>query len=545
MKASYLALYVLFSVASLHASGCARERTEAPDLLLLGGKVFTAEETRPWAEAVAIRGERILAVGTSEEIDSLGGPDTRRIHLGGRTVIPGINDAHRHFQPKPPPEQMLALSGLEPSWDVTRAAIEKKATEAPEGAPIYGIVGVTVTTDPGIDRARLDEVAPRHPVMLSAFYGHGLIVNSPGLAALAIDEEEADPVGGFFERQPGSRRVNGRIFEYAQWSLMRRASGSIPDGEILEQLRAESAEMLRLGIASIQDMPMIPLGRYLDSVAKAQLPLRVRAIRFPMTGVEGRNLSEDIDVSSRGSVTVAGVKWILEGTPLERGVLLEAPYADRPDWSGRLNFEVEEVAAMLRESVARDEPLLLHAVGDRTLALLFDAMENMKDVDWPARRLRIEHGDGLVGGLVERARILGVIVVQNPTHFALAEFMHPRLGPQRRFFPMKSLLAAGIPVAIGSDGSPNPWLDVMLAVVHPTRPEEALSVEQAVTAYTRGSAYAEFREGDKGTLAAGKLADLAVLSQDVFTVPADAIVATESVLTMIGGRIVHDTGVLN
>lgn len=548
MKPSSVAFACVLVLGYLQLAGCAREPVAAPDLLLLGGKVFTADEVRPWAEALAIRGERIVAVGTTEEVDALGGPRTRRIRLAGRTVIPGINDAHRHFEPQPSPGRTLALPGLEPSWEETSVALAKAATGIPEGAAIHGVVGVQVTTNPDVDRARLDAVAHRHPVLLSAFYGHGLIANSMALTALGVEEEQPDPMGGFFERQPGSRRVNGRIFEYAHWSLTRRAAASVPDEELLEQLRAESAELLRLGITSIQDMPMIPLGRYVALAASAHSPLRVRGIRFPMTGVEGRNRSEDRDVSppesARGSMTVSGVKWILDGTPLERGAALAAPYSDRPGWSGRLNFEPQEIAAMVRESVELDEPLLLHAVGDRTLALVFDAMEGLEGVDWPKRRLRIEHGDGLVGGLVERARRLGVVVTQNPTHFGLLEFVGARLGPERGFFPMKSLLAAGIPVALGSDGSPNPWLDVMLAVLHPTHPAEALSVEQAVAAYTRGSAYAELQETDKGTLAEGRLADLAVLSQDVFTVPVGTIAATESVLTVIGGRIVHDAGVL-
>jgi len=187
----------------------------------------------------------------------------------------------------------------------------------------------------------------------------------------------------------------------------------------------------------------------------------------------------------------------------------------------------------------------LHVAGDRAIEILFDAMDAMEGVDWPSKRIRLEHGDGLTDDLIERAVRLGVVVVQNPTHFALAEFMHSRLGPGRGFFRMRSLIDAGIPVALGSDGPPNPWLDVMLAVIHPTNPAEALSVGQAIEAYTRGAAYAEFQEHEKGTLAPGMLADIAVLSQDVFSVPPDAIPATESVLTLIGGQIVHDAGVLH
>lgn len=226
------------------------------------------------------------------------------------------------------------------------------------------------------------------------------------------------------------------------------------------------------------------------------------------------------------------MKWIVDGTPLERGSPLRQPYSDRPGESGRLNFPPAEIAAMLRESIDAEERLLLHMVGDRAIEVVFDAMEAMTEIDWPAQRVRIEHGNGVDGDLVERAARLGVIVVQNPTRFGL----------DRLFSRFRSLIDAGIPVAIGPDGPPNPWLDVMLAAVHPLHPSEAISVEEAVVASTLGAAFAEDREQVKGSIAVGKLADLAVLSQDVFTIPVSQIVATRSLLTMVGGEIVYDSG---
>ena len=145
-----------------------------------------------------------------------------------------------------------------------------------------------------------------------------------------------------------------------------------------------------------------------------------------------------------------------------------------------------------------------------------------------------------------RARRLGVIVVQNPTHFAFPAIIQQRLGADRAraFQPLRSLLEAGIPIALGGDGPRNPFLNVMLATVHPNSPGEAISREQAVVAYTRGSAYAERAEHEKGTLASGMLADLAVLSQDIFTIPPPLLPSTTSVLTLVGGAIVHDAGVV-
>jgi predicted amidohydrolase YtcJ len=159
--------------------------------------------------------------------------------------------------------------------------------------------------------------------------------------------------------------------------------------------------------------------------------------------------------------------------------------------------------------------------------------------------VRIEHGDGLLADLVPRARRLGVIIVQNPTHFdPKLTSVVDRFGPNHQFFPLRSLLKAGIPLAIGSDGPMNPGLNIMLATIHPAWPDEAITREQAVEAYTRRSAYAEFAEGDKGTIEPGKLADLAVLSQDIFQVPLPELPRTQSVLTLVGGNVVFDAGAI-
>jgi predicted amidohydrolase YtcJ len=156
--------------------------------------------------------------------------------------------------------------------------------------------------------------------------------------------------------------------------------------------------------------------------------------------------------------------------------------------------------------------------------------------------VRIEHGDGLMEDLWPQARRLGVVVVQNPAHFTFPDVLVKRLGPERaaRYQPVKSLAAAGIPLAIGSDGPLNPFLNLLWATTDPNHPAEALSREQAVVAYTRGSAYAEFAENEKGTLRPGYLADLAVLSADIFTIDAAKLPETESALTMVGGKVVYE-----
>jgi predicted amidohydrolase YtcJ len=297
----------------------------------------------------------------------------------------------------------------------------------------------------------------------------------------------------------------------------------------------------------MQVFPSMPVERFARLLVRADLPIRVRAIPFSTTRPEGRDLSEIRQLGGlkfpQEKVTVGGMKWILDGTPIERGAALRRDYDDRPGWRGRLNFPETEIAAMVKESLDIRQQLLVHAVGDRTIQAVFDALDKYgAKVDWGPKRVRVEHGDGLIDDLVPRARKLGVVVVQNPTHFSEPELFRRRWGA--RMCPLRSLIEAGIPVALGSDGPMNPFLNIMFATLHPYNPKEAMTREQAVRAYTHWSAFAEFAEGEKGIIGEGKLADLVVLSQDIFAAPAPELPKTGSVLTLVGGKIVYDAKVL-
>ena len=203
-----------------------------------------------------------------------------------------------------------------------------------------------------------------------------------------------------------------------------------------------------------------------------------------------------------------------------------------------------------RRGVASACEFMIHAVGDRAVDVTLDALERAApDRAWARRRPRFEHGDLVLPHNFDRLRRKGIVVVQNPTHFGLASLIYRRWPPglAGHAHPQRSLIAAGIGYAIGSDavGGPGmPGLDLFLAMAHPVRPSEGISLEEALIAYTAGAAWAEFREHTKGTLAPRQLADLAVLSQDITMVPPDALPATVSVLTMVGGQVVHDAGVI-
>jgi predicted amidohydrolase YtcJ len=514
-------------------------------MILRNGRIFTSDSAHPYVEALAIRGERIIAVGSSQEISALGGPQTKRIDLGGRVVIPGINDAHYHCDAEPNAFH-LQFNSMDPTWREVADQLAAAEAKALKETLILGDIGPTALDDPQATGASLDKLAPNHPVMLRTWSRHAVILNRMGLARLGVKEDEPDPVGGRFLRSANNDKLTGGAYEYAAFRLHRAITALASEAEALQQMRTFLSEAARLGITSVQDMSL-PAGaeRCVALLQKAPTPIRVRVIRMAGTSANGRDTREGRSISRNPAalITVSGTKWILDGSPIESSAALRRPYSDNPCSSGRMNFGEKEMEAMLRESLQNDDQLLVHVAGDRTTETFLEAMAATggKAV-WSQRRVRIEHGDGLMPDLIPRAKELGVIVVENPTHLALRDLLLKRYGPERtqQMFPFRSLLDAGIPLAFGSDGPNNPYVNIMLASIYPGKPKEALTREQAVIAYTLTSAYAEFAEKDKGSLEPGKLADLAVLSQDIFTIPPHDLPKTESVLTLVGGKVVYD-----
>jgi len=551
---------------SFAASAAAAQQAGPPDLVLTGGKIFTADPARPWAEAVAIRGDRIVAVGTNAEVERTARSGTRRVALGGRTVVPGFNDAHDHFGG---PENGVWMEiRSDPIQGPTLAAVLDSVRAAtarvPRGTWIDVVIGLAVMEDPSVSggtiRGVLDGVAPDHPVRLATPWGHGHLVNTAALRAFGIAEDARDPVGGWYERDAAGR-LTGVLQENASVAALRRRASAHTTAEIAASLRAYAVEAGPLGITSVQDMatgldPDATLRGVRAASAAGPLPIRLRIIGWPVGTVAGRNPGEwsAAPPHPAANVVIAGKKYVMDGTPLERLAVMRRPYADRAGWMGRLDYPPDTLRAILREALsergatAESRQLMLHVVGDSTARLVIAMMRELApDSVWRARRLRIEHGDWVSGDLLPLVKRLGIVIVQNPSHFALGHgVIEARYGaPQAGFQAVRDIVAAGIPLALGSDGPRSPFVNIMFAVMHPNTPGQALTVEQAVTAYTRGSAYAEFAERQKGTLAPGMLADLAVLSQDIFTIPVQALPGTHSVLTLLGGRPVHDEGLMS
>jgi predicted amidohydrolase YtcJ len=520
--------------------------------VLVNGHIFTGDPSLPWAEALAIERDIVSAVGSNAAIAELTPDHARVIDLQGKTVIPGMNDAHVHVAVPLGAylNQPDFVPGPGPTTSEVLGMLAGGAAALPPGTWLFAFVGNTVSDDPDMERFALDAVTPDHPVALFAWSGHGTWLDSDAMEALGVAEDEPDPFGGFWVRYADSPIVTGEAHEYAEFRVRRALLSQLPDAALVGLYRAYAAEAVRFGVTTLQDMAVgLPHGRALSILAAADLPLRVRSMCFPLTPDEACAVGSD---SGHARVTASGVKWISDGTPIERLAYLTGEYADRPGSSGwsDLGDALEPILEAALDHDARTHQLLFHAVGDAAILDLLGALEAVPGpARWRHRRTRIEHGDLLFPDAFQRVKDLGVVVVQNPTHFTLAGLFAARFDPPTfaQLEPMASLLAQGIPLALGSDsiGRPgNPFVDLLFAVVHPTHPSEALTLEQALAAYTRGSAYAELAEHKKGVLAPGRLADLAVLSQDIFALPPFAWPATTSLLTVVGGEVVWDAGLL-
>jgi predicted amidohydrolase YtcJ len=519
------------------------------DVLLLNGKIFTSDSAHPYVEALAIRGARIVATGSVEKVGILAGPQTKRIDLGGRVVIPGINDAHHHcgFEPA---GFHLQFKSAEPTWAEVAEEIAAAVAKTSKGTFIHGEIGPVAFFDARANGASLDKIAPDHPVMLDTWAQHGGVLNSAAFGKFGIKEDVRDPVAGHFVRSADGK-LTGVVYEYAKFQINRRRSDMATEEELLQQAREFFRDAVKLGITSVQDMSM-PGGasRCLMASREAPTPIRIRVIRMAGTTAQGRDKTEGRALPPHPAplITVSGTKWLLDGSPIERTAALRKPYTDLPSTSGELDFPEKEMEAMLRESLQNDDQLMVHAVGDQATELFLNAMDATGGPKtWSDRRVRIEHGDGIMPELIPRVKGMGLVVVENPTHLALRELFVKRFGVERadQMQPMRSLLDAGIPLAFGSDGPNNPYLNIMLATIYPGKPREAITREQAVIAYTLTAAYSQFAEKDKGSLEPGKFADLAVLSQDIFSIPPPELPKTESVLTTVGGKIVYDANALS
>lgn len=542
--------------ARVQTGGQASPDAGPPDLILINGKVFTADPGKPSAQAVAIRGDRIEAVGSDAEIEHLAGAKTRRVDLKSHVLLPGLTDAHVHPAPDDGglPLQLDPRAGLDPSVGEVERALKAAVAKAPNGKLIEGMIGPTVLDARTADGAWLDRLAPHNPVLLWGFTGHGLIANTAALRYVGIPAKAPNPPGGAYGRIGDTQRLDGRIYEYGIWNVDRALFAKLPLSALVDAYRQFAMQKAAWGITTVQTMGTdVPIDRLVDALDRAEPPIRFEIYRryLPKHDV-AESWAHALPTPKSSHVQIVGTKWILDGTPIEYGAYMREPYADRPDTRGKLDWSPTDIRRILDHALKTGVPVALHMCGDATAEVVLNQMRSLAPAAvWRKQRLvRIEHGDGLAPDLLKEAVDMGALLIQNPNHFAFPQMLLERYGQDRmkQMQPLESALKAGVHLALGSDQnmSPasNPWLNIMFAVADPAHPEQALTRTQAIMAYTAGGAYVSREENTRGKIAPGMLADLAVLSADPFTVPVRQLPGIKSELTLVGGKVVYDSGVL-
>jgi predicted amidohydrolase YtcJ len=501
---------------------------KGPDLILRNGHIFTGDGAHPWVTAISIEGDHVLATGNDDSITASADKQTRVIDLRGRMAMPGINDSHDHVGGAPSAvEARTARPPMaDPSIAEVRDAVRSAAGTAPAGAWIHANVGVYVIRHPGEARTAIDEAGGGHPVILLAWWGHGVILNTQGLAKLGITDNVKDPQGGHFDRDPAGH-LTGLAEEYAGSAIGRRWINEPGIPASIASLRHYANRRLAEGVTTVQIMGTNEtLSDYRQTLLQAHAPLRIRLIRVPLPDEDARVTEQPASGEEvlTPLVRIAGIKWLMDGTRLDQLAYSTTDYPDRPGWRGRPNFDRPFIDVQLKTALAARDQLLMHIVGDAMTDEVLDEMEKLAPPEkWLPLRVRIEHASGFTTpARLARAKKLGLVIAQ------------PRPGR-----PFRTILETGIPLAYGSDGGMAPFF-MFAQLTIPGNPN-SLSREQALAVLTSGPAYAEFQESRKGILAPGMLADISVLSQDVMTAPATALPGTRSLLTIVGGKIAFES----
>ena len=536
----------------------ADDRTLAPDLVIINANIHTMDQSRPNAQAVAILGHRIVAVGSSEEIKTLAGSQTRVIDAQGQLVLPGFNDSHVHFL-----SGGFQLSSVDlrdansPAEFADR--IREFAEKLPAGRWITGgdwdherWPGAQLPT-----REMIDRYTPNTPVFVSRLDGHMALANSLALRLAGVTRQTPDPPGGLIVRDPKTGEPTG-VLKDAAMSYVWRVVPASSFEEKLAAARAATNHAASLGVTSVQDMSAgSDVGVYQALLDRGELKNRIYAVaplprweRLAQTGVRAHFGTE--------MLRIGGLKGFADGSLGSTTALFFEPYKDAPNTRGLAGDEMFPEGAMLERVRGADRAglqVMIHAIGDKANDAILSIYEQVeKENGERDRRFRIEHAQHLRPQEIARFGRDHVIASMQPYHaIDDGRWAEKRIGKERAktTYAFRSLLDAGARLAFGTDWTVaplNPILSVYAAVTRRTLdgknpsgwiPEQKISVEEAVRAYTVGSAYAEFQENVKGTVTPGKLADLVIISDDIFKIDPKEIEKAKVVMTIMDGRIVY------
>jgi predicted amidohydrolase YtcJ len=531
----------------------------AADLVILNATVRTMETNHPLAQAVAVSGNRIAAVGATQEIRQLAGTRTRTIDAGGKLVLPGFNDAHVHFL-----NGGFELSGVNlRDAKSPQEFVERLGSFAAKTPKDRWITGGEWDHErwPGAPlpaKELIDPVTPGTAVFVRRLDGHMALANSLALRLAGVTRESKDPPGGLIVRDPKTGEATG-LLKDAAMSLVYKIIPPASFEEKLAAARAATEYAAGFGVTSVQDMSAgADVGGYQELLRRGQLKTRIYAMA-PLPAWERLGNTGVRAAFGDAMLRIGGLKGFSDGSLGSSTALLFEPYVDSPETRGLPSDEMLPEGAMFNRVLDADRAglqVMIHAIGDRANDDILTIFEQVTGTNSQRdRRFRIEHAQHLRPQDVRRFGRAKVIASMQPYHCADdGRWAEKRIGYERcrTTYAFRSLLDAGGTLAFGSDWTVAP-LDPIQGIAaavtrrtldgkHPDGwvPEQKISVEEAVRAFTWGSAYAEFQEQIKGTLSPGMLADLVMLDRDIFVIDPGEIEKARVVLTVIDGRIVHE-----
>lgn len=555
------ALSILLSVL-LFSFIPAVNKVEPADLIFINGNVYTANDQQSHAEAIAVKGDRIVFVGTGAAAKAFRGPKTKVVDLHGATVLPGMTDAHHHLEGVGFREMTLNLEGITNLQDFL-AKVKTKVDQTKPGEWVTGRGWIETFWQPPVFPTRwdLDKVAPNNPVILQRADGHGTVVNSAALKIAGITKDTPSPFGGEISKDKNGE-PNGMLLDAARGLV----SKHIPPTSAADAERAVLLGVQRdigLGWTQVQD----PGGSYQDVdiyrklYSEGKIKLRIYKVLSAPGKQADRLLREGPIIGAYGNrLTVRSLKCYADGSLGSRSAALLEPYSDDPKTSGFLTVKEEDLLPLLEEALRKGIQVETHAIGDKGNRFILDEYEKaLKAVPKDQRKIadprwRVEHAQ-IVNPLdIPRFKKLGIIPSMQASH-AIGDlhFAPARLGIKRLegAYAWNSFVKSGVIVPGGSDAPVErgePMIEFYAAVARKDikgwsgegwHPEEALPRDQALKMLTIWPAYAAFEEKLRGTIEVGKLADLTVLSADIMKIPEMDILKTHCVMTVIGGEIVY------
>lgn len=536
-------------------AGCERVPSEPADLVLLGGVVWTGDVERPRADAVAVRGERIVAVGSNDQVREHVGPRTRVIELAGRMVVPGFIDSHTHFI-----GGGFQLSSVDLRDAATPAEFVRRIAEfarrLESGRWITGGNWDHERWGGELPRREwIDSVTPQTPVFVQRLDGHMGLANSLALQLAGVTAATADPPGGTIVRRAGSGEPAGVLKDEAM-GLVFRVIPPPAEAERDAALEAALRHAAARGVTQIHDMgSWDDLETYRRAHARGALPIRVYSV-VPLATWE--RLRDYVAEHGRGDDRLwwGGLKGFVDGSLGSTTAWFYQPYTDAPETRGLLTTDTTALRRWIRDADAAGLHVIVHAIGDRANDWLLDVYEAVARENGPRdRRFRIEHAQHLTREAVRRYAGQEVIASMQPYHaIDDGRWAEKRIGPERMkmTYAFRSLLDAGVRLAFGSDWTVAPMEPLLGIYAAATRrtldgknpdgwvPEQKISVEDALRAYTAGGAYAGYREQVLGTLKVGKYADMVVLSRDLLAIDPAEIPDVKVEYTIVGGTVIYE-----